>query len=179
VGTSKIMNYIQLNEEVLVSKDKFIKLDREYIHLLKKKAAENTRKRIRICIHRNDREMLQEMFIIHMKGAYVRPHKHLKKSESLHVIEGMADIVFFDEKGKIMKVLQMGDNASGKVFYYKIDKPTYHSMIIKSKYLVFHEVTKGPFQRSETVFAPWSPDGSNKNEVCKYIDDLKKKIKNI
>ena len=28
------------------------------------------------------------MFIYHSKGAYIRPHKHLNKEESFHLISG-------------------------------------------------------------------------------------------
>ena len=45
------------------------------------------------------------MFIALSDETYIRPHKHLNKSESLHVLEGSADVVFFDEKGKITKII--------------------------------------------------------------------------
>jgi cupin fold WbuC family metalloprotein len=171
------MQYRKLNSEVLISSDKYSLLDRDFIGTLKKMTDKSTRKRIRICIHKNDREIVQEMFIVHMKDAYVRPHKHLQKSESLQIIEGVADIIFFNDKGDVTKVIHMGDYVSGKTFYYKIDKPIYHSMIIKSKYLVFHEVTKGPFQRSESVFAPWAPADTEIDKVSKYTQFLKNDIK--
>jgi cupin fold WbuC family metalloprotein len=170
------MKYKKINNEVLVSDERLSLLDRNFIESLKKMADLSKRERVRICIHKNDREILQEMFIVHKKDAYVRPHKHLKKCETFQILEGSADILFFDEKGKIVKVLPMGDFASGKVFYYKIDKPIYHSMIIRSEYLVFHEVTKGPFNRSESVNAPWSPETDRETDVRQYLAGIERKL---
>jgi cupin fold WbuC family metalloprotein len=173
------MQLKKINDEVLFNYDDLIDLNHKLIDLLKKKAKRNKRKRIRICIHKNEHKLIQEMFIIHMKDAYVRPHKHIKKSESLYILEGKADILFFNESGEINKILRMGDYASGKDFYYKIEKPTYHCLIVRSEYLVFHEVTQGPFRKEETIFAPWSPDGTNTEEVSKYTTELTNKTKNI
>ena len=41
------------------------------------------------------------MFIVHPKGAYVRPHKHLDRIESMLVIDGEVDYIMFDDNGKI------------------------------------------------------------------------------
>jgi cupin fold WbuC family metalloprotein len=167
------MKYLKVSDEVLVADDNFLLLDHDFIDVLKNIAKKNKRKRVRICIHRNDHEKIQEMFIVHMRGAYIRPHKHLNKNESLHIIEGRAEILFFNEKGDIKKVIKMGNYTSGMEFYYKIEKPIYHSMIITSEYLVFQEITNGPFQRQETIFSPWSPEETQTEEVNKYVKNLK------
>ena len=59
------------------------------------------RNRIRYCAHASPSDVVHEMFIVHPRGAYVRPHKHLDKSESMMIIEGEADYVMFDSKGNI------------------------------------------------------------------------------
>lgn len=172
------MRFQKLNEEVLLASDNFIKIERKFIQILKEKAANTARKRIRICIHKNSREILQEMFIVHMKDAYVRPHKHLTKSESLLVVEGRADIILFDEKGRIKEIVEMGDYLSGYDFYYKLKKPDYHTMLIKSAYLVFQEVTKGPFHKSGTQPAPWAPEENDTVAVKEFLTKLADDVKN-
>jgi hypothetical protein len=52
----------------------------------------------------------------------------------------------------------MGDYASGRKFYYRSDAQAYHTLIIRSDVLVFHETTQGPFRREDTVFATWAPE---------------------
>jgi len=54
-----------------------------------------------------------EIELIVLSGnTYIRPHKHLAKSESFHVIEGLVDIVILDDQGAITEVIQLGDFQS-------------------------------------------------------------------
>ena len=62
-----------------------------------------------------------------------------------------------DEDGNITEIIPMGDYSSGQNFYYRIPDPLYHTVMITSEIAVFHESTTGPFKRSDTIFAPWSP----------------------
>ncbi len=119
------------------------------------------------------------MFIVHKKGAYIRPHKHLKKSESFHLITGAADVIIFSRAGKITGVIPMGEYASGGNFYYRISQPYYHTLLIKSDFLVFHETTNGPFKKSGTVFADWSPDENDSAAQKKFMLYLEKAVKNF
>src|SRR3989338_8531886 len=108
----------EFNKEVLYTDQDLTRVSKADIALLKQKALANDRKRIRLCSHKNVNDPLHEMLIIHTKDTYVRPHKHLNKSESLHVIEGMVDIVLLDEEGEVAEVIAMGYYASGLRFYY-------------------------------------------------------------
>jgi len=87
-------------------------------------------------------------------------------------MEGRADILLFNKKGNVQKVIPMGDLRSGLTFYLKLENPTYHSMIISSETLVFMEITNGPFRKNETAFAPWSPDESDYDAVRVYRENL-------
>jgi cupin fold WbuC family metalloprotein len=148
----------KLNDEVLVASSPLVQLGRADIEALKRQALTNPRCRIRICAHPDTADRLHEMLIVHTRGAYVRPHKHLQKSESVHIIEGEVNVVFFDDAGAVAEVVRMGDYGSGRKFYYRIGGPRYHTLLITSEFLVFHEVTNGPFRREDTVFAPWGPE---------------------
>jgi cupin fold WbuC family metalloprotein len=170
------MQFKKLNDEVYIACGRYKLLKKDSFNVLEKKATHNKRNRIRICIHDNIQEIIHEMFIVHFKNTYIRPHKHIGKSESFYIIEGTADIVFFSEKGLISEIIHMGDYSSGEVFYYKIEKPIYHSMVITSDSLIFHEVTRGPFQRADTVFAQWSPEDGDKLKINKYIASIRERI---
>lgn len=173
------MKYKKVHEEVLRATGPVATLMEHDIQTLKKLANQTNRKRLRICIHRHDNEIVQEMFIVHTKHTYIRPHKHLFKNESLYLVEGSADILLFNEKGNVKKIIPMGDYRSGKQFYMKSEKPTYHSMIIRSPYLVFLEITNGPFRKNETMFAPWSPEETDSKAVTQFKQELERKIKDI
>ena len=153
-----MIQYIKESDEVLYAIDEIKWLSSQDINELIKLAKNNNNKRVRICAHQNISNNLHEMFIVHLKDCYVRPHFHLKKSESLYVIQGELDMVLFNEIGEINKVVEMGSFESGKQFYQRIDGPVPHTLIIKSDYLVFHEVTNGPFNKKDTIFPEWSSE---------------------
>jgi len=167
----------KINDEVFYADEKIIRVGKEEIDFLKKKALENERKRSRLCTHKDVNDLIHEMIIVHTKNTYVRPHKHLNKTETFHIIEGSADVIIFDEKGKITQVISMGEYSSGKNFYYKLFEPFYHSLLITSDIIVFQEITNGPFRKEETIFAPWSPDDKDEAGVKKFIANLRKSIK--
>jgi len=173
----RLNNLNKESNEVLYSNEIITRVDGEGIGYIKKLSIENDRKKIRLCTHNNKNESIHEMFIVHEYGAYVRPHKHPGKIESTHIIEGVVDLVIFDDNGNINDVIKMGDYASGNIFYYRIAAPIYHTLIIKSDILVFHETTNGPFNSHDTVFPLWAPVGNNDQVVSDYMNELAQKIK--
>lgn len=169
-------HFIEFNKEVYYAVGDVIKIGKKEIEWLKEKSLHNERKRCRICAHKDTDEKVHEMFIVHTKGTYVRPHKHINKSESHHIIEGSADVIIFYDGGEIKEVIKIGDYLSGRNFFYRISDPYYHTLYITSDYLVFHESTKGPFKRDDAVFAPWSPEESNTTAIKEYIKQLKQSV---
>lgn len=151
----------KVNPEVLYGDQPIIRISVEDIQALKEKAGHNPHKRIRVCAHRGIEDTVHEMFIVLARDTYIPPHKHLGKSESFHVVEGIVDVVVFEEGGSVREVIKMGEHASGRPFYYRISDPLYHTLIIRSDFLVFHETTSGPFNRADTIFAPWAPEESD------------------
>jgi cupin fold WbuC family metalloprotein len=160
------------SSEVLYAGDGIVTVDASDVAELKRGAARNPRRRMRLCAHAGVDDRLHEMLIVHERACYVRPHKHVGKSESFHVIEGEADVVIFDDAGAVTEVIRMGSFASGRRFFYRIADPLFHTLLICSAVLVFHETTSGPFRREDTIFAPWAPDDSNPDAVKSYVAGL-------
>lgn len=171
-----INQFSKINEEVLYSKDIVTKLNKADILNFKNQSSINLRKRIRLCAHTEQLDLLHEMFIVHERGAYVRPHRHHGKSESTHIVEGNVDVVLFSDDGRIEQVISMGDYKSGKTFYYRIAKPIYHTLIVRSEVLVFHETTNGPFNRSTSNFAPWAPVDTDEKSIIHYMSNLEEQL---
>ena len=162
----------KISEEVFVAEEAIVLVNRENMEFLKTQAARSPKHRARLCAHKDGTDRLHEMLIVLTKDVYIRPHKHLNKTESFHVIEGSATIVFFDEAGSVQQVIAVGDFASGRQFYFRNDDPRYHTQIVTSDFLVFHETTNGPFNRSDTVFAPWSPDEGDASAAKAFVEKL-------
>ena len=169
----------RFNDEVLFTDDGIVKIGRQEVESLKEQAGRNPRKRIRLCAHKGVDDGLHEMFIIHAKDTYVRPHKHLNKSESIHVLEGSVDLIIFDEAGSITEVTRLGDYASGGRFYHRLSDPTYHTLIIVSEVIAFHETTNGPFRPADTIWAPWAPESSDDVAAIAYMEKLREEAESF
>jgi len=162
------------SDEVLYPDEAVVVVGPADIEELKVAAKGNARCRIRLCSHRNVGDRVHEMLIVHERDTYVRPHKHLGKSESFHVIEGLCRVVLLDDVGQVVRIVALGDHASGRAFYYRISDPYFHTLVIESDALVFHETTAGPFDPAETVFACWAPQDGK--EARRYLEGLRASV---
>ena len=146
------MKWDKISEEVFYPRqNKFVEISKQDIDLLVKAAEENPRERARYCTHSSPEDDVHEMVIYHKKGTYINPHKHLGKTESFLLISGEADVLIFDEDGNLLKARNIGKYETGKDYYYRIPESCYHSQIFR-KDTIFHEATKGPFEKKSTIF---------------------------
>lgn len=164
-----ILDFTKVSDEVLYSPGAITRVDRDDIGRLKAMAAKNPRRRIRLCAHPDTADPLHEMLIVHMRDAYVPPHRHPGKSESFHIIEGELTVVVFDEAGGVTDVIEMGAPDSGRAFYYRLSEPRYHTVIPTTDVVVFHEVTNGPFRRQDMEYAPWAPAEDDRGAQREFL----------
>lgn len=162
-----------ISPEVFVADEAVPKVDVAVIAALKQQALRNPRRRCRLCAHKDVQDRLHEMFLVMARDIYIRPHKHTGKAESWHVIEGEADIVFFDEAGVVTECFPV---AQGGTRYFRVDDPRYHTQIIRTEFVVVHEVTTGPFNRADSEFAPWAPTETDLPAVAAYWENLKRNV---
>jgi cupin fold WbuC family metalloprotein len=140
---------------------------RDWYEKLKRHASEAPNKQARLCLHHSPDDPLQEMIIVLHRDAIVRPHRHRGKVETYHLIFGEIIVVLFDDKGQPMRLVRMGDFATGKTHVYRLAAPIWHSVIIRSEYAGIHEITNGPFRAGEREFAPWAP--ANETELRAFL----------
>lgn len=166
------MKLHQVSSEVFVAASPIVQLGREEIDFLKEKASCALRKRARICAHRDDGETIHEMIIAIASSSYIRPHRHVGKSESFHVIDGEVDVVILSEKGEIEDVIELGGPNSGRCFYYRLAESKFHTLLIHTEMLVIHEVTDGPFDRERTTLAPFAPSENDADRAKEYMAEI-------
>ena len=70
-------------------------------------------------MHKNENSKIHEMLIMHKSGAYVRPHKHLGKTESFIILKGKLKVLVFNDHGDILNVINMEPLGSSKTFTIK------------------------------------------------------------
>jgi cupin fold WbuC family metalloprotein len=159
----------RINDEVFVAEEKIVRMGAQQVSFLKRQAASNARRRARICAHKANEDSLHEMLIAIMAGSYIHPHKHIRKIESFHIVEGAVDIVLFDDAGTVVDVVELGDISTGRNFYYRLSDSMFHTLLIHGDFLVIHEVTSGPFLKEETILAPFAPPEERYKEASAYI----------
>lgn len=166
------MNLRRVTEEVFVADQPIVRLGESDIAFLKRQALSNARQRARICAHTANEDTLHEMIIGMSKSCYIRPHKHLGKSESFHVVEGEVDVVIVSDEGSVQDVIELGDRGSGRSFYYRLKQSLFHTLLIRTDFLVLHEITNGPFDRDRTIQAPFAPAEDDVEAARDYLSHL-------
>ena len=174
-----VEKYRSVSSEVLYSNTSLTTVDKSFTGSLRQLLIKNFRHRIRLCAHASPDESLHEMLIAIGRGSYIRPHRHPGKTESIHVIEGLADLVVLSECGEVEQVIRLGDYASRKIFFYRMDVPLLHTLVIRSEVFIFHETTNGPFNIDDTQFPEWAPENHDANLIEAFMTMLEKKIKSF
>lgn len=158
--------------EVFTATTSIVSINAHDVFALKEAMANCDNHRARICAHLSINDSLHEMIIAMTEHSYIRPHKHHNKSESFHIIEGFMDVVIFNDTGDVIKVVPMGDARSGKCMFYRLSEPYFHTLVLRSECVVFHETTNGPFCRDATEYAPWSPPEEAAEDINVFLQQL-------
>ena len=130
---------------------------------------------VRICLHDRPEASFHDMINLHLSTNFYRPHKHLKFSETYHLLEGKLGIVFFDKDGfiKNQSVLSMGN-----VLATRVPVEILHAVFPLSPIVIFHESKPGPFVPGEDIVYPsWLPSPKDVASVNKYKESLKQNFK--
>lgn len=151
------LSLYQTSPGVFYSRAPLVAVDNAIISMLKEEAAISPLKRARLCAHPDPAASQHDMVIVSHRDTYVPPHRHLEKTETMLVLEGRADAILFDEDGAITRVLPMGPQQSGRVFFYRMPERVFHSLIIYDEWLIFTESTTGPFSADASQTASWAP----------------------
>ena len=88
-------------------------------------------------------------------------------------MEGAADIVILNDVGDVTDVIELSSERS---FFYRLAQPRYHTLLINSPVLVIHEVTNGPFDRTQSKLASFSPPEGD-DATVNYVEQLRLKVK--
>lgn len=171
------MRTVEFNPEVYFAADEVVTVKRDDLQFLRDAAGRSQRHRARVCAHRNPEETLHEMVVVLGRDAYMIPDKHLVKVESYHIITGLADVILYDQTGQISDVVRLGDYESGRAFFFRVRNPDfYHSLIIRSDVLIYHETATGPFSKSDTVIPPWAPPETDDAGRKAYMLALERRV---
>ena len=166
------MKLIQETPEVYYLTGSQVLLEKKNFDQLIDLAFRSKSQRARYCTHQNKGSNLHEMFEVFTRQTYLRPLKQEKKIYSFHIIQGAVDIYLFSNAGEVTDVISLGDFQSGKTFYFRPPANTYRTLLTMTDFVLYHEVTTGPFQKEDTIFAHWAPQENDTDGIGQFILQL-------
>jgi cupin fold WbuC family metalloprotein len=96
-----------------------------------------------------------------LRGTYIRPHRHAvpPKSESFLVLEGIADVILFDNNGTVTARHRLGaQSPEGHLWGVDIEPGVWHTILPRTERVVCFEVKPGPWvPATDKEFAGWAP----------------------
>jgi len=162
----------RISDEVFYADADIIMLSRADLDFLKAQTLRNPRRRARLCTHTGVADRLHEMLIINVRETYVRPHKNTNRPKSFSVLEGVLDVVVFDDAGNVCRAMRLGAYGSGLPHYFRLHQTRFHTLRTISDLVLFQETTVGPFQPGDTVFAPWSPEDADVAACLAFLSEM-------
>lgn len=131
-------------------------ISQDLIDRLKRNAALEPLRRARFNLHVSENDTVQEMVIAFCSDSLNPIHRHLGRTESLHAIEGRAEIVIFNDQGDLRERIVIGASGTGLPTIYRLSAPLWHTVIPLDSVVVLHEVAMGPFKPG--IDSPaWAP----------------------
>jgi len=120
------------------------------------KATESPRARTHFNIHASADDPVQRFIVVMNRQSYVRPHRHVAKSELAVVMKGQFDVVTFDDAGKVTSRQVVGEGE--QAFAFELPLTTWHTLVARSDGSTFLEIKAGPYDPATAAeFAPWAP----------------------
>lgn len=121
------------------------------------KAAASPRRRAHHNLHSSSSDPVQRFVVVAREDSYIRPHRHLTKSELCTIVRGQFEIVVFDAAGTIIERSLVGAGTPNLAF--ELPKETWHTLLPLSDGAAFVEVKEGPYDPATAAeFAAWAPE---------------------
>lgn len=151
-------NFRRVNDEVFYALERAISIDESLVAQLVQQATDNPSGKARICFHADPSATVHDMLIALDRKALIQPHKHLRKEEAFQLITGALRIICYSAEGEVTGITDLAPpgNANGLPFYTRMEANRYHCVIPLSDGVVFREVTNGPFEATDTLYADWT-----------------------
>lgn len=121
------------------------------------KAAASPRRRAHHNLHSSADDPVQRFVVVAHSDSYIRPHRHLTKSELCTVVRGRFEVVVFDADGTIVERSVIGEGTPNLAF--ELPRATWHTLLVHTDGAAFVEIKEGPYDPSTAAeFARWAPE---------------------
>ena len=156
IAQPKDEKFERVSEAVFRSSSQLVTVNIEQLQPIIEAAHQTPLKRARLCCHNGPQEKLQEMFIALAQGVNIDESMHLRKDESLTVINGSASYLFPNEDGSVRQIVNLRpfseEEDLDNHFFARINRYVPHKIFVDSDILLIHEATRGPFNKADTDY---------------------------
>lgn len=129
------------------------------------KAAASPRRRAHHNLHASPTDLVQRFVVVAHGDSYIRPHRHLTKSELCTIVRGRFEVVEFDADGTITARNVAGVGTDNLAF--ELPMKTWHTLLPLTDGAAFVEVKEGPYDPATAAeFAPWAPEESSTDKAA-------------
>ena len=145
-------------------------IDRMLFEDVAQRAEITTRRRLNHNFHSGPADNPHRFLNVLLRGTYIRPHRHLEppKSETFVVLEGLAEVLIFNEDGSIASRHPLGSETLG----IDLSPGIWHTVLAMTDRVICFEVKPGPWEpASDKEFAPWAPPEGDP-AVSGYLQSL-------
>lgn len=145
-----------------------VRIDRALIEELKQISQDRGNTNVRICLHDSPDSKHHDMVALERNNRYYRPHKHVRKGDTFHILEGRLGLFNFDAAGNVLEAVVI---RPGEIYRTAVD--AYHAILPLTEIVIHHESKPGPFEgANDSIFPDWAPDGSDAGAVDDYVRQL-------
>jgi cupin fold WbuC family metalloprotein len=155
-------------------KKSILLIGQEILDEVSREAKAATRKRKNFNYHQSDDSICHRLLNAIEPDSYIPPHRHLdpEKDELIIVLRGCLGVVFFDEKGAVVRTERL--SAGGDVMGVTVPLDTFHTFVCLESDTVFFESKAGPYRPlTDEERAPWAP-GEGSDESAAYLAELRR-----
>lgn len=129
------------------------------------KAAASSRRRAHHNLHSSPDDPVQRFVVVAQGDSYIRPHRHMTKSELCTVVRGRFEVVVFDADGRVTERSVVGEGTPNLAF--ELPKETWHTLLPLTDGAAFVEVKEGPYDPATAAeFASWAPEEGSTSKTA-------------
>lgn len=147
--------FLQVSDNLFKSARQLVTVNRQQLEPVVRAAIASPLKRARLCCHSGNEEKLQEMFIVLANGVDIEESFHIRKDESLTMIEGKGEYLFHNEDGSLRDSARLSGSADADKdsnFFVRINRYVPHKIEVTDDFILIHEATSGPFIKADTDY---------------------------
>ncbi len=133
------------------------RIDDGSLEQLLESAAGSLRLRAHRLLHAGPQETVQRMLIGMCRDTYFRAHRHVRRRETLIMMQGDADLLVFDAAARLLARTHLSAAGRGGTSVVEIPPGTWHTLWVRSARALVFEVKPGPHEPDETQAAAWAP----------------------